>query len=115
VNTLRVDPPRRSIPYRAVAARLAAVRAPRAIVELHRAPNGLAALGVILRYILAVTEDTAAEEVLQIVASEIPIIEEAMTLAERWKAEGEAKGEIRGRLEGQRALLERLLRLKFAA
>jgi hypothetical protein len=40
-----------------------------------------------------------------------------MTLAERWKAEGEARGEAKGlsqgRLEGQRALLQRQLRLKF--
>ncbi|HEV8246732.1 MAG TPA: DUF4351 domain-containing protein [Polyangiaceae bacterium] len=36
-----------------------------------------------------------------------------MTLAERWKAEGEARGEAKGRVEGQRIVLLRQLGLKF--
>jgi predicted transposase YdaD len=95
-----------------------------AMRELVSAPHGVEALRIILRYITAVTEDTAAEQVLQIVAKAIPH-EEVMTLAERWKAEGEAKGraegeakgraegEARGRLDGQRALLLRQLAMKF--
>jgi hypothetical protein len=42
-----------------------------------------------------------------------------MTLAEQWKAEGEARGEASGRLEGEarglREVLVRLLVLKFGS
>jgi hypothetical protein len=86
-----------------------------AIRELRRTAHGLEAFGVVFRYISLVTERPAAERVIDIVLAEAPAgTKEAMgTLAEHWIAEGEAKGEVRGREEGRRDTLLRLLTLKF--
>jgi predicted transposase YdaD len=86
--------------------------------------NGVEALRVIFRYISVVTEERAAQRVLEIVLEEAPLSEETMTtLAEKWKSEGEAKGrtegEAKGRTEGKtdgrRLALGQLLALKFGA
>jgi predicted transposase YdaD len=38
-----------------------------------------------------------------------------MTIAEKWKAEGEAKGRAEGKAEGKAETLRKLLTLKFGA
>jgi predicted transposase/invertase (TIGR01784 family) len=105
-----------------------------ALAELFRAPNGREAFGTIFRYIALVADDSAATLLTQAFDAGEPEVKEAlMTLAEKWKAEGEAKGkaegeakgkaegeakgkaegEAKGKAEGKAETLRKLLTLKF--
>jgi hypothetical protein len=81
--------------------------------RLARGPErNLAALRQLLRYILLVTGELRFAVFRAILVSQIPETEEvAMTAAEELRAEGEAKGRARGRVE----VLEKLMMLKFGA
>jgi predicted transposase YdaD len=81
-----------------------------------------AALEQIFRYLLLVTPDLELDVILQVLRDEVPSNEQPMTtIAEKLRAEGEARGraegEARGRAEGEadgvRRTLLRLLTLKF--
>lgn len=90
----------------------------RTMQELQFAPSGVSALQVIFRYISLVTQMPVAEHVLKIALSKAPIAEDAMTtLAEKWleegKAQGREEGKAQGREEALRAVLIRLLVLRF--
>ncbi len=79
------------------------------IREVVDAPNGVAALGTVLRYLLEASE-TPAERVRNLVRQLGPRAEEAfMTGAQILRAEGEAKGKAEGKAE----TLLKLLELKF--
>lgn len=88
-----------------------------ALLAVLESPNGVEALGAVLRYVLEVSE-TPLENVHQFARSLGPRAEEAfMTgeqiLLERGRAEGEAKGRAEGEAKGRAALLLRLLEKKF--
>ena len=88
--------------------------------QLLEAPSGLEAFQVIFRYIALVAQEPVAEQVLKIVLSEAKAAEEPMTtLAEKWIAEGVARGReegiARGREEACQSVLRQLLALKFGA
>ena len=72
-------------------------------------PNGWEALAIIFRYLCLVTKDLTPQVLHATLASEPQVQESIVTLAEIWKAEGEAKGKA----EGARHVLLRLLQLKF--
>ncbi|MBK7578654.1 MAG: Rpn family recombination-promoting nuclease/putative transposase [Myxococcales bacterium] len=85
------------------------------------APNGVAALGAVLRYILEASE-TTPEQVRQLTRQLGPRGEEAfMTGAQilraeaeaKGKAEGEAKGKAEGEAKGKAEVLIKLLELRF--
>jgi Putative transposase, YhgA-like len=95
--------------------------------EVAEAPNGVAALATVLRYVLEASE-TPPERVRNLVRQLGPKAEEAyMTGAQILRAEGEAKGraegEAKGRAEGKAEgeakgkaeVLLKLLELKFGA
>jgi len=88
------------------------------MAELLRAPNGREALWTIFRYISLVADDSVASTLSQALDSAEPEVKEAlMTLAEKWKAEcearGEARGEAKGKIEGKIETLRKQLTLKF--
>lgn len=89
-----------------------------AMAELLRAPNGREALWTIFRYITLVADDSVATTLAAAIPDAKPQVKEAlMTLAEKWMAEGEAKGkaegEAKGKAEGKAEALRKLLMLKF--
>jgi predicted transposase/invertase (TIGR01784 family) len=88
--------------------------------KLLRAPSGAEAFQVIFHHIALVAQEPVAEQVLEIVLSEAPTAEEAMTtLAEKWISEGRKQGREEGKAEGReeacRSLLQQLLVSKFGA
>ena len=87
--------------------------------EVISAPNGAAALGTVLRYVLMV-HPAEPELVLKQLGSAIQddtLKETLMTagevLMQRGKVLGEAQGEARGELQGRRGMLRKLLTLRF--
>jgi predicted transposase/invertase (TIGR01784 family) len=105
-----------------------------AMAELVGAPNGREALWTLFRYIAVVADDSMAATLSTALdAAEPEVKDTLMTLAEKWKAEGEAKGrtegeakgrtegeakgrtegEAKGRTEGKAETLRKLLTLKF--
>ena len=87
--------------------------------EVADAPNGVAALGTVLRYLLEASE-TPPERVRNLVRQLGPRAEEAfMTGAQILRAEGKAEGEAKGKAEGEAKgkadTLLKLLELKFGA
>jgi flagellar biosynthesis/type III secretory pathway protein FliH len=90
------------------------------MAELLHAPNGREALWTLFRYIAAVADDSIAQTLTAALeAAEAEVKDALMTIAEKWKAEGEAKGraegEAKGRAEGKAETLRKLLTLKFGA
>ncbi len=82
------------------------------------AEGGEEALFTIFRYFSLVVEDLTPQILHAALDSAAPETEQVlMTLAEQWKAEGEAKGkaegEAKGKAEGARRVLLRQLELKF--
>jgi predicted transposase/invertase (TIGR01784 family) len=77
-----------------------------AMANLLETPNGLEAFATLFRYIGLVADDSAAITLSQAIEAAKPEAKEPiMTLAEKWKAEGEAKGKAE--------TLRKLLTLKF--
>lgn len=81
------------------------------------AETGREALMTIFRYLTLVVPDLTPEALHGTLASLAPEVEQIVmtTLAERWKAEGEARGRAEGEIEGARGVLLRQLTLKFGA
>ncbi len=74
------------------------------------APTGRDALVEVFRYISLVGDRLSRDNLIEVAGAAGPGAKEVvMTLAEQWIAEGEAKG----RAEGERTLLLKLLQLKF--
>src|SRR5687768_576330 len=75
--------------------------------EVARAPNGLAALALIFRYIYVVSERSSRDELVKVLAQAVGEEGKAtmVTIADELRAEGEQKG--------RRELLLRLLSLRF--
>lgn len=86
-----------------------------AMREVANAPNGVAALGTVLRYILEASE--AQPENFEKLTKQLgPRAEEAlMTGAEILRAQGRAEGEAKGEAKGKCLALLKLLELKFGA
>ena len=84
------------------------------MAALLEAPDGREAFGTIFRYIALVADDSVAAILSRALESAEPEIKDTlMTLAEKWKAEGEARGRAEGKAEGKAELLRKLLALKF--
>jgi hypothetical protein len=81
------------------------------IQALYNTENGAEALLTIFRYLSLVAEDLAPQTLLAALAPRPPEAKDSLmtTLAERWIAEGEAKG----RVEGVRAMVLQLMSSKF--
>lgn len=85
-----------------------------AMVALLRAPNGREALWTLFRYISLVADDSVATTLAEALDAAQPDLKEAiMTLAEKWKTEGEAKGRAEGEARGRTETLRKQLTLKF--
>ena len=85
-----------------------------AMAELLRAPNGREALFTLFRYITLVADDSVATTLAAAIPDAKPQLKEAlMTLAEKWMADGEAKGKAEGEAKGKAEALRKLLTLKF--
>ena len=84
-----------------------------ALVELEAAANGREAFWTILRYIAAVADDTVTASLIQAMdAARTGVKDDVMTtLAEKWTAEGEA----RGRSQAKADILRKQLTLRFGA
>lgn len=81
-----------------------------AVIEVLRSPSGLAAFSALMRYILSVTELTVEDLQRSVLATLGEEVKDAMkTTGERLREEGR----LVGRLEGQREILLRQLRLRF--
>ncbi len=85
--------------------------------QVARAPNGMAALGRIFRYMWEVDERVGAEELRRLIRREVgKDVEEAIvTTADMLRAEGHRRGQREGRSQGQREMLLRLLAKRFGA
>jgi len=91
----------------------------RLMAKLLAAPNGREALAAIFRYIAVVADESVAAtfsqamDAAQLAAKDAPMT----TIAEKWQAEGEARGrvegEARGRAQGKADTLRKLLALRF--
>ncbi|WP_437569669.1 DUF4351 domain-containing protein [Sorangium sp. So ce542] len=83
--------------------------------EVRRAPGGAAALARVWRYILTVIDPRQPGKVLQrlLMAAGPEAKEEIVTIADYLREEGRLAGEREGRVEGQRSMLLKLLRLRF--
>lgn len=84
------------------------------------APNGVASLLTVMRYIVEVADSSEQELISTLERTMLPDAREAlMTLAERWRREGLRegikKGIEKGRKENQRQVLLRLLSRRFGA
>jgi len=77
--------------------------------EVRRAPNGAAALATIFRYIFAVNERFAPEELMGLLVQAVGEEgkKEMASVADQLRAEGERKGLARGEVEGERKGLAR--------
>ena len=85
-----------------------------AMAELLAAANGKEAIWTIFRYIALVADDSVVGILGRALDAAQPEVKEAiMTLAERWQAEGEARGLLKGKAEGKAEVLRKLLTLKF--
>jgi hypothetical protein len=85
--------------------------------QVTRAPNGMAAIGTIFRYMWEADEQLGVEELRQLVAREVgKDIEEAIvTTVDMLRAEGRSQGHSEGHSEGQREMLLRQLGKRFGA
>jgi predicted transposase YdaD len=82
--------------------------------QVVRAPNGVRALAVLLRYILEASDIRADELQRKVLALLGEKAKDAMTTAaDRIREEGEQRGEQKGRLEGERRVLLRQLTARF--
>ncbi|MCA9647978.1 MAG: Rpn family recombination-promoting nuclease/putative transposase [Polyangiaceae bacterium] len=80
------------------------------IAILWRLPDARTGLFFVLHYLTLLTQALTEGDLLEALGDATPEAKEAMTtLAEKWMAQGEA----RGRTQGERRALERLLRRKF--
>lgn len=71
------------------------------LAELLAQPTGASALGLLLRYVTEV-RDGEVEALRDVIGQLGPAAEDVMmTMAERWKQEGEAKGRAEGKAEGR--------------
>ncbi|MDC0741492.1 Rpn family recombination-promoting nuclease/putative transposase [Polyangium mundeleinium] len=92
-----------------------------ALDEVLLAKDGLAALGVLLRYLAATHQRIGAEKVGEILesatGSEVRdvIITWLDKVEERGRVEGRMEGRVEGRMEGQARLLRKLLTARFGA
>ncbi len=78
------------------------------------ADSGSEALHQLLRYIALVSEDVQFDSFRAKLVELAPEAEDpSMTIAEQLRAEGEAKGLVKGRAEGMRRTLRKQLELKF--
>lgn len=81
-----------------------------ALGQLLAAPNGREALWTLFRYIAVVADESVTTTLAQALQTTQPQVKDAlMTIAEKWIAEGEAKG----RAEAKTDTLRKLLALKF--
>ena len=85
--------------------------------QVARAPDGMAAIGTIFRYMWEADEHLGIEELRRLVAREVgKDVEEAIvTTADMLRAEGRSEGRSEGLSEGQRAMLLKLLSKRFGA
>jgi len=89
--------------------------------EVARAPNGLAALAQVVRYILEVNDHVEPEALQALLEREIgpetkdTIVTAAQRYIEQGRQQGIEQGRQEGRQEGFQELLLRLLRLRFGA
>lgn len=83
--------------------------------ELARAESGREALLTIFRYLSLVAKNASPRTILAAIAAAAPDAKDTLmqTLAEYWKDEGRAEGELKGRTEGARNVLLSLLEAKF--
>jgi predicted transposase YdaD len=83
--------------------------------ELARAESGAEALLTIFRYLSLVAKNASPRTILAAIVAAAPDAKDTLmqTLAEYWKDEGRAEGELKGRVEGARSVLSNLLELKF--
>ena len=83
--------------------------------QIARAPNGMAALATIFRYMWEVDERIGADELRRLIGCEVgKDVEEAIvTTADMLRAEGHRRGQREGRSQGQREMLLRLLGKRF--
>jgi predicted transposase YdaD len=83
--------------------------------ELARAESGAEALLTIFRYLSLVAKNASPRTILAAIVAAAPDAKDTLmqTLAEYWKDEGRAEGELKGRVEGARSVLTNLLELKF--
>ena len=87
-----------------------------AIAEAHQAPSGADALRAVFSYIARVTELLSPHAILTAIEQVAPQTKDiVMTLAEQWLQQGIQKGIEKGIEKGERALLVKLLTLKFGA
>ena len=85
------------------------------LLEASAAPNGVAALAALVRYILH-TSETKPEETRQLFRQLGPRLEEAfMTGAQILTQEARAEGEAKGKAEGKAEIVLKQLTLKFGA
>jgi len=82
--------------------------------EVARAPNGVAALSALFRYISEVS-DIRMEELQETILAKVgEEVRDAMTTAaDRLREEGRREGRQEGRLEGERTMLLRMLTARF--
>ena len=85
--------------------------------EVGRAPNGMAALAMVFRYIWEAHERISVAALQALVAQEVgKDVEEAiMTTADLLREEGHKRGRKEGLKDGQREMLLRLLGVRFGA
>jgi hypothetical protein len=85
--------------------------------EVASAPNGLEALALVMRYILEVNEHVVPEALRALLEREIGTEagDTIVTAAQRYIEQGRQEGRQEGFLQGERALLLRLLRQRFGA
>jgi hypothetical protein len=93
------------------------------VLEVRGAPNGAAALALILRYIFVVSERFGSNELVELLVQAVGEEgkDEVASVADQLRAEGERKGRregrvegrVEGRTEGRRELLLRQLRARF--
>jgi hypothetical protein len=84
------------------------------IARITRAPSGVAALDVVARYILEVSELTAGD-LRSVLESGLTSheVEAVMTGAEKLREEGRSQGRAEGRVEGKAEVVLKLLTLRF--
>ena len=87
------------------------------LVQIWRAPDGPAAMTAIVRYISYTTPEAPPPEVKDLIRAHLG--EPAMDVLESWAdkllAQGEARGEAHGRLDGKREVLLNLAQARFGS
>jgi hypothetical protein len=83
--------------------------------EVRRAPNGMRALALVLRYIFRAADDVDPREIRALVDGVLDpeVVEEIVSLEEKLIEQGRLEGRQQGQLEGSAATVLKLLRLKF--